>query len=49
MARVIALPDGLRKLEWYRVTKDFDIQPISTIIHHFPENMKEEWLSNFPE
>ena len=49
MARVIALPDGLRKLEWYRVTKDFDVQPISTIIHHFPENMKEEWLSNFPE
>ena len=49
MARVIALPDGMRRLEWYRVTDNFDIQPISTIIHFLPENMKEEWLSNFPE
>ncbi len=49
MARVIALPDGLRRLEWYRVTDNFDIHPISSIIHFLPENMKEEWLSNFPE
>ena len=49
MAIVIALPDGMRRLEWYRVTDDFDVQPISTIIHFLPENMKEEWLSNFPE
>ena len=49
MAIVIALPDGMRRLEWYRVTDNFDIQPISSIIHFLPENMKEEWLSNFPE
>ena len=49
MAIVIALPDGIRRLEWYRVTDDFAIEPISVIIHFLPENMKEEWLSNFPE
>ena len=49
MAIVVALPDGIRRLEWYKVTEDFDVQPISTIIHYLPENMKEEWLSNFPE
>ena len=49
MAIVVALPDGIRRLEWYRVTDDFDIQPISSVTHYLPDNMKEEWLSNFPE
>ena len=49
MAIVIALPDGVRRLEWYKVTKEFDTQRISTIIHYLPDNMKEEWLSNFPD